>query len=194
MADRNFYSFNGPADSGRTVAVGDVFLDPAVEWASALKFSTGLRDFRCLAASVPGGHDACLDVNNLCADLLIIADELIPNGNFAATIKGGARNITTRVKRLLGHGKVCDVMLDDWSDQSHAPTENILLDWRTDDGSPVTVVALKARPRLAPGSGPYRFLIPAWLNPRLLGYPIGAAFEVLRRWGFFRSAANGASP
>ena len=190
MSDRNFKSFNGPHDNAKSVRVPDISFGTDLEWASALKFSTGLRDFTVCAGTVPGGHDACLDVNNLCDGITIIADELIPNGNFAATIKGGSRNIRMRVRRLLGHGKVADVMLDDWSDQSHAPTENIVLDWRTADGSPVTVLALKARPRLAPGSGPYRFLIPAWANPSWLGHPIGAAFEVLRRWGFFRAAAN----
>ena len=118
-----------------------------------------------------------------------------PQGQFVQTTKGGAKNIHSRFREIVGHGTVCDFLYDDWSDQSHAATKGCGLDATMADGSAVRVIALKTKPYLMAGSGPYSF--PWWhsLNWRIPftvnHYVVGFIFDTARRWGFFRSASNG---
>ncbi len=191
MGDINKHSFIGPDDDGKGVYLGDVSLEAGTNWASAIKVTGQVQDLTISADTVPGGHDACVDINNRVRHVGVTIYDAVPHGEFAATIKGGARDVRLTIRKLHGHGKVADVITDDWSDQSHDSTAGIELDITTADGSPVTVLALKAPPAFVYGSGPYKFLFPwPWLNPRWLGYPCAAAFEILRRWGLFRSSAN----
>lgn len=188
MSDTNLLSFTGPSDNGKIVSLGDV---DGSGYSSALKFTSGLSGLNLSAGKVLGGHDACVDVNNKANGLSLTLDSALPQGQFVATIKGGANHIWLTVHTIVKHGKVCDIITDDYSDQSHDPTSLVVLDCKMADGSPVRVIALKTKPVLAPGSGPYKFLFPwPWLNPSWLGYPCGFIFDTLRRWGFFRSEAN----
>lgn len=191
MGDINKHSFVGPDDNDKTVVLGDVVLEAGTNWASAIKITGQVENLQVHADFVPGGHDACVDINNRAQNVVVAIDEAVPHGEFAATIKGGARDVMLTIHKLHGHGRVADVILDDWADQSHDPTSGIWLDILSADGSPVTVLALKEPPKFADGSGPYKFVFPwPWINPRWLGYPCAAIFEILRRWGFFRSASN----
>lgn len=196
MSDRNLKSFVGPEDNNSTVDISETFDAGQGGYSSALKFSVGLRYFFGVFQKVIGGRDACVDVNNLCQNLSIYVHELQPTGQFAITCKGGSKNVTIG-GGLTAHGKDCDVMLDDWSDQSHAPTENVVLNITSKTGNPVRVRAMKNKPHLQGGSGPYTFVFPQpWINPRLpvIGHPWAFIFETLRRWGFFRAQSNANTP
>ncbi len=192
MSDINKHSFNGPDDNGKGINLGDVYLDPKIDWASAIKCTSQLRDFTLKAQSVPGGHDAVVDINNQCNGISVGIETAFPNGQFLTTIKGGSKNITLSVGRLYGHGKVCDVMLGDWSDQSHKRVENVTLDIHSPpENGPVTVIWLgSTRPILAPGSGPYKFIGLPRCTPQPVVDLTTYVFYTLRRWGFFRSQAN----
>lgn len=186
-ADENLFSFNGPDSNGQSVYAGTADASSG-GYASALKFSTGLRDFTIHAEKAVGGRDACVDVNNLCRALDITVDELWPTGQFAATLKGGSQDVILR-GRLMRHASKFDVIIGDWSDQSHEPTIRITLAIIPADGQPVVVCVLKgARPIEKPGTGPYVYRFPdpdAWYHDLCV-----FGFETLRRWGFWRAQAN----
>jgi len=194
MKDVNLLSFVAPVNNKGELTAG--LLDASgpspdgTPYASALKFSGQLQNFKAAAKVVHGGHDACVDVNNRASGLEISADMFWSHGEFVATIKGGASYVVLTGTIFHG-GTVTDVMLDDWSDQSHEPTHDIVLCLKRQDGAAVRVIALKNLPVFGEHSGPYS--LPWWtvLNFKIGPYwLIGSSFEVLRRWGFFRSAAN----
>lgn len=188
MNDTYLRSFTGPDDNDGMSALGGPI--DGTHYSAPLKFTSGLTNFTFINQDVvTGGKNAAVDVNNKCQHLEIELSRVIPRGEFVATSKGGAEDVLIKIESLLGHGKVCDLITDDWSDQSHDPTKGVRYDVTAFDHSPITVIALKEPPTFI-GGGPYVFLFPwPWINPRWLGYPCGKAFEVLRRWGFFRGAA-----
>lgn len=197
MRDVNVRSFTGPADNGRIVDESDAQIDASQEGrASAVKCTGQLRDFRGVWRKLIGGRDACADSNDLVSDVTITVEEATPTGQFVGVSKGGARNVHYIFKRIMAHGRVCDFIYDDYSDQSHLATKGNSLAARMDDGSPVVVYALKTKPSLvtAGGFGPYVF--PWWqaFNWRVPFtenyYVVGFIFDTLRRWGWFRAAAN----
>ena len=189
--DTNLKTFAGPYDNGKTVDFGDAVFDASGGFASGLKFTSAIADIDVTAMKVIGGHDACIDVNNSASRVHVRVEEARPLGEFAVTTKGGSFDIAVKIDRLTAHGRVCDLITDDWSDQSHKATSGVIYDVRTDDGTPVTVIALKTKPSFVAGSGPYKFLFPwPWINPVWLGHPWGFAFDTVRRWGFFRKDSN----
>jgi hypothetical protein len=195
MSDTNLFSFNGPDDNGKTVALGDVDAGGPTpsggRYSTALKFSTALQDLKLVASgTVTGGKDACVDVNNYCRNLDITIAQAKATGQFVATVKGSSDQVTIR-GMILARGTVCEVILGDWSDQSHARDTNVCLDLKMIDGSPVRVIVLASDfPVEMAGSGPYRYLfIKPWF-PEWLHWLIVFGFETLRRWGLFRSQAN----
>ncbi len=205
--DFNLHSYTR-ADSGRSYGLAWIHLEPGTDWASAIKVSDRVHDLTVTAMSAPGGHDAVVDINNGASHVEVRLEEAIPQGHFAATIKGGATDVYLKIEKLLTRGRVCDVCLDDWSDQSHEPTRRVELNVIAADGKPVRVIAFKGRPTFTKGSGPYVYAFPwsplgrfaflgyvlgplfAYANPRWLGHPWGFAFDTLRRWGLFRKDGN----
>ena len=196
MSDTNLHSFIGPDDNGRTVDLGDVAVDPT-KIASSAKCTRGVKGLTVTARRAQGGKDAVADTNDRAEDVSVTVEEAEPQGQFVGLVKGGARRIHYCFPRILSHGKVCDFIYDDWSDQCHDATKGCSLAARMADGSPVRVIALKTKPSLVEtdGFGPYSF--PWWqpLNQRIPFtenyYVVGSAFDVLRRWGLFRAQANG---
>lgn len=198
--DTNYRVFVGPDHNGTVNELGD--LTPPPGTASAIKCTTGVTGLIVRAGKVVGGHDALVDCNNKARGVEVTIDVGVPLGEFAAVIKGGCRSVAITIRNLLNHGKVADVILDDWADQSHDSTGDVRLNITRADGKAVRVMAFKAKPTFAPGSGPYTYCFPwsplgsfSWLgyplgfafqyfNPRWLGYPLGFAFDTLRRWGF----------
>lgn len=189
--DINLRSFNGPDDNGKTFDLRGQTLDASGGDASAIKCSTGLARCTITAGDVIGGHDACVDVNNLCQTVGVEVARATATGQFIATIKGGCQMVTLKVAQILRRGSVCEVILGDWSDQSHLWCEGVTLDCHMADGSAVRVIVLASEfPVEAPGSGPYRYMyIKPWF-PRVLHELIVFGFETLRRWGFWRSQSN----
>jgi len=194
MPDININSFLGPDDNGRTVMLGDV-LPPAnaAELASAIKCTRLVRDLTLYGGTVYGFRDAVVDVNDRAYNLAVHLEQWWPSatGQFAATVKGGASRVVLQ-GRLMRHARKYDVIIGDWSDQSHDPTTLVSLGLVPDDGQPVTVCVLKGtKPIELPGTGPYRYCFP---NPDACYHDLAVfGFETLRRWGAFRSASNNPS-
>ena len=194
MLDSNLHAFAGPADNGKTVVLGDPVdgsvVDPATgaPYASALKLTGALTSFRLTAGKVTGGHDACVDINNLCRNVAVEVAELWPTGQFAATIKGNTVGWALR-GRLMCHAKRFAVIVGDWSDQSNLYTMGGVLGITPDDGQPVVVCVLAGtKPQLEPGTGPYVFRFP---SPDMPGHDLCVyGYQTLRRWGFYRAEAN----
>ena len=190
MADRNYISFDDPARCNDTEQhLGELLLDQSITWASCLKITAGVRNLTVSSPMVPGGTDACVDINNRAYRPRVTIGEARPAGQFAATIKGGVVEPYLEIRRLLTRGTVADVILGDWSDQSHDPVIRPELNITPADGRPVRVLVLKSeRPVFTPGSGPYVYLFPSPNLPAHAAFVFG--FETLRRWGFFRGRAN----
>lgn len=185
--DVNLYSFNGPDQNNGTVTIGTADASTG-GLSSALKFSTGLSGFTLHAEKAYGGRDACVDVNNKCRALRIVVDELWPTGQFAATIKGGSKAVSL-TGRLMRHAKTYDVIIGDWSDQSHDSTAGVSLAITPDDGRPVTVCVLAGeKPVEVKGTGPYAYQFPKPDDPFHDLWVF--LFETLRRWGAWRTQAN----
>lgn len=151
--DKNYLSFNGDAAgnvwlNGVLIAqaempgVREYVIEGAVEppddtYADALKFS-GVQRLRVVVDRVVGGREDCVDVNNHCRDVEVVARlGFVPRGKYVATIKGGSRNITLRGP-VLGHGTEVDFDCGNHSDQSDNETQGITLDLWTPDGSAIT--------------------------------------------------------
>ena len=195
MADINLFSYVGPQDNDAAHSLGDLSPLPAgTNWASPIKISGGVQRLTVAAGIVDGGHDAVVDVNNHATDITVFVAHARPRGEFVQTVKGGAKNVHSNFPAIEGHGSVCDFIYDDYSDQSHDATKDCGLNATMKDGSAVYVIALKTKPSLFPGSGPYRF---SWWQPLNLRVPfttnyyvVGFIFDTLRRWSFFRAASN----
>ena len=189
--DYNLYSFNGPADNGRTVVLGDIDASgvdaQGNRYSSALKFSTSLKDFTLIVGDVIGGKDACIDINNSCDGVEITAKSLTPTGEFVATVKGNSQNVKIHCDDVRSKGSVVDVIGGDWSDQSHLYVLKWVLDLARKSGGTISVWCLAA---LKPTElrGPYKYNFP---HPDAFYHDfIVWCFETLRRWGFFHSSAN----
>lgn len=181
--DLNLVSFNGPADSGRTVDFSTQNFDGSCGYNDTLKFSTGLFNFTGRFGLVTSGSEDAVDVNNLCHDLDLSASRWILRGSMGFTIKGGSRNVRLSGP-VEGHGRETDVDIGNASDQSHVWVTGTRLNLLSVDRSPIRVRVLGGDlPFLEPGSGPYRFVFPwRWLPLR---YVAVKTFLEFRRHGFF---------
>lgn len=182
--DKNLFSFTGD-EKGNIWLNGDILfwdkdyngdtreytldfrdIDVADDIADTLKFS-GARDLTVFVqGNVPGGYEDCIDVNNHCKNLTVIAEGLIPRGRYCATIKGGSANIKI-VGNLLSHGEATDVALGEHSDQSMLPTVGVSLGITSIDGSKVDYWQFNANnPSFLDGTGPYNqeIKIPSWFR------------------------------
>ena len=167
MSDYNLYNFYD-TDSGREFVYDDPMGDgtPTPSWSDTVKITSGCADFKLTADAIYGGKEDCVDINNRCVGIEVVAN-FHPQGKYVATIKGGVRGVL--LKGILnGHGKEVDIDLGNWSDQSSQKTQGVKLDLVAYDQSPVTVRVLNAeKPVLVPGSGPYRYVFPhpdAWYH------------------------------
>lgn len=155
--DINFRSF---ADQDNVHLDGAVF-DPSAEGedekliADALKFShltnSSFTRGRVLAELV---KENAVDANRLCENVHV-EDYLLVGGAQAAIVcKGGCKNMVfSRVKITPAASAWCDVLWDDYSDQSKAPSTGELIDVVRTDGKPVRVVFGRfVRPKIVGGN------------------------------------------
>ncbi len=189
MPDINKHSFDNPSFDGDDVDLGAVYLDPDINWASAIKITSAVKNLTVRASSCPGGGDACVDINYKAFEPKVFIGDAMPSGQFVATMKGGCIRPELNIRRVLGRGKVCEFILGDWSDQSHDPVIDPVLNAVPGYSGKLRVICLKSdRPKFITGSGPYEFLFP---SPNLPAHGlIVYGFETLRRWGMFREKAN----
>jgi hypothetical protein len=140
-----------------------------------LKFSNS-QNGHIQAEEIVGGKEDCVDINNGSSDLHIVADSWKSGGLYVATIKGQSSRIA-----LNGwvdvHGSVVDLDVDNYSDQKHAPSQDIYCGWRTRDGSPIRWRSwMGCRPRFAVGQ-PTECL---FCLPAPLGFVVNRGYQLLK--------------
>lgn len=158
MSDKNLVSYyetsNGKVINYET-DIGNPTTNP--DWSDSLKITSQCTDFTFLGKAIYGGQEDCVDMNNRCNNVRVVA-EFHPQGKYVATIKGGCTNIFLE-GTIYGKGKEVDVDIGNWSDQSTNPTTGVVLDVKKADGSPVYVRVLNgAAPTLKGGN--YKFIFP----------------------------------
>lgn len=125
---------------------GDVDANPS-QYADAVKFSGVRRLHVIVTGIIYGGAEDCVDVNNKCYQVTLVAlGGFRARGNFVGTIKGGSKQITIRGE-VLSHGTEVDFDFGNHSDQSDDETQGIFLDvwaeftvtWRQLNASDVTL-------------------------------------------------------
>jgi len=153
MSDHNLASF---ADHYDLLIEDRVFLPPAGEHIEdSLKCSSLTRSTfrRCVSF---GGLENALDCNRLCRDLRFESCSFFNGEQAAIVIKGGCERITfTGCLLCRAEKSWCDVLLDDWSDQSRQPSREIdLRGLHRTDGAKVRIVVGRGWGRILPSYNP----------------------------------------
>lgn len=158
MKDRNYYQFTGDAAGNVWLAIGDGDrekvadasqlgireythegdLIPPAGNQDTLKFS-GVRRLRVIVTGrIVGGSEDCVDVNNGCEYIEVIAEGgYEARGRHVATIKGRSRYIRL-AGEILRHGSIVDIDLGNHSDQSSERTEGVTLALTNREERPIT--------------------------------------------------------
>lgn len=166
--DKNFYALPQQVDS---IDTGDLI--PSADfapWSDTLKGSAACGPENGVgmvnAGIVQGGQEDCCDLNNGSQRLRIYAKEWRSGGTYVTTQKGHLRDIEIG-GLITRHGSVVDVDIDNYSDQSHRASENIRLNFTTNDGSPVTWRSWRGcKPVILNPEQKYvcKFCLPAWVG------------------------------
>lgn len=101
----------------------------------ALKITSGARDITVYAKTIIGGSEDCIDVNNQCRNIRVVADVWKPAGRYMATIKGGSEGITLE-GTVARKASELEIDCGNWSDQSNGPTASVTCLMSMADGSP----------------------------------------------------------
>lgn len=155
MSDKNYLSFANEPNLGTRV-LNTLVPDPSfAPWSDTLKFSDA-HNGTVILSKIQGGLEDCMDANNGSSGLIVHADEWHSGGSQVITIKGGCEDF--EISGLIAtKGKVVDVDIDNYSDQSHAPSRNIRLNLKTNNGSPVVWRSLMGcKPTILNPEQPYR--------------------------------------
>jgi hypothetical protein len=181
LMDRNYFSFNGPINSGQVVHLAGVMNGAGYD--DTVKCSTGLRNFRAVLGTVISGSEDALDVNNHCQNLEIHASRWVfPLGHAATgfTVKGNSHNIT--ISGDVDGDPLVD--LGNASDQSTVWCTGIRLNLRRLDRKPIRVrVLCSTYPEEVAGSGPYEYVFPSNIRWSPLRRFLMKCFMELRRHG-----------
>ena len=135
--DNNLYSICNQTNIG-CCHIGDVLA--STQHADALKI-TNSKNGIINAGKIIGGYEDCVDINNHCSGVTIIAELWEPRGDYLATIKGGSSVIQLH-GIVRGHGKVVDIDIGNISDQSDDLTTMVMLNLKHEDGDPITIRVL----------------------------------------------------
>jgi hypothetical protein len=149
--DVNFSSY--AQQSGLVIEDREFRPTPGVAIADTLKFS-GAHDCTVRRCQSWGGLENAIDLNNGCTNILIENTVLHGGDQAAIVVKGGCRDITLR---RVGIDPVpsawCDILWDDFSDQSHRQSTGLLEEVTRLDGKPVRLVCGRfSRPQIAGGN------------------------------------------
>lgn len=139
--DHNFTSY---ADQDG-VRVDGITFDPTIEgplssFADTFKLSHTTNS-RFSNITVIGGAENAIDANRFCLNCLITQAKLIGGSQAAIVVKGGCAQMNfVDVLITPSSQSWCDVLWDDFSDQSRRPSTGTLLNVRRKDGAPVRIV------------------------------------------------------
>lgn len=139
MSDHNYKSFSGL--EGFTVINIEVSPEDPRGFDDTLKLSA-CSHFEFDGGRVAGGRENAVDVNNRCAQGLFNHLRLVGGDQASIVVKGGSKGIVFADCVLEPSPKSwCDVLIDDWSDQSQDSSTVLLKNLTRADGRPVRVVA-----------------------------------------------------
>lgn len=112
---------------------------PNFDYDSYLKVSYPTNGLELDGVTVRCGKENVLDMDHVfdCYIYGSFGSNKKP-GKQIITIKGGSSDITVEGK-ILCHGKLCDVTIGDWSDQSSLTSRDIVINLKSSDGRPVKV-------------------------------------------------------
>lgn len=161
--DKNFLSYAG--QSVGAVDLTGKLVPPAdfAPWSDTLKFSNAGNAI-ITGDVIQGGLEDCLDANNNSQGINVHIGRWRSGGKQVCTIKGGVKDI--EVGGVIEvHGSNTDVELDQYSDQSHEPVQNVRLNFKTLDGSPIHYKSwMGVRPKILNPEQKYvcDFYLPYW--------------------------------
>lgn len=147
MSDKNYLSFNGD-DAGNIWLNGEKIFDaaepgtrvytiegdvapPDLSYSDTLKFSRVQRLTVRVIGVVYGGKEDCVDMNNKCRDVAVMALGFHAQGKYVWTVKGACQRCAI-AGPLLVHGNVTDVEVGNHSDQSDDITGPVRIDLVSD--------------------------------------------------------------
>lgn len=154
--DKNYKSF---ADVDNLYISNVCFKPSSEEFDDILKLSHATN---CVVSNVVvfGGKENAIDLNRTCENITILGCRLYGGRQAAIVVKGGCKNIYISGTQIAQDpSSWCDVLVDDWSDQSRKASEVTLVSCYREDGKPLRIVFGRFRkPKIA--STNYRIL---WL-------------------------------
>ena len=172
-ADNNLVSF---ADQSGLLITGQIYGARGLGFGydDVLKCSN-LRDSTFISCAAYGGQENALDCNRFCQDLVFRACAFVGGEQAAIVIKGGCSNIAfvdcaiSRTKKSW-----CDILVDDWSDQSRNPSRGLDLRgiYRL-DGAKVRMVIGRGWGRVLPLYDPAKAEILFWKSAGVHLYNLG---------------------
>jgi hypothetical protein len=137
-ADINFRSYSDL--TGFAVNNCDINPDATQKWSDALKVSH-CRNFQFDGGSVIGGSENAIDCNRNCDNGLFNRMRLLMGEQASIVVKGGCTDIVfADIEITPAQNAWCDVLWDDWSDQSQLPSTGLLKNVTRTDGKPVRLV------------------------------------------------------
>lgn len=151
-ADQNFFSiaenkcelYSGTDHPVPATIPNPPYFIPSDEgWDAVLKICDYTSDIHLDGVVVSQGFENAVDFNNRVQFVTlqnVVFGVNKATGDQVITIKGGCSNIGL-MGRIFSHGRKADIVLGEWSDQSHDPVHDLDLSGIVrDDGKPVTVI------------------------------------------------------
>jgi hypothetical protein len=136
MSDRNYKSY----EFLESQVIEDFELVPD----DPLSYDDAMKVYMCNncmfhGGRVVGGKEDCIDIGRESSGNAFRRFRLTPLGMYAFTIKGGSNDNYFEDTLLIGHGKVVDIEVGNWSTFNYDLSTNTLFDdIRASDDKPVT--------------------------------------------------------
>ncbi len=137
--DKNFASY---ADQAGIIVEDKIFLPNQRGYADILKASH-LEDsvFRRIVVHAEDATENAFDANRFCKRVQLLDSRLVGGKQAAIVVKGGCTEMRFDDVRIEPHpDSWCDVLWDDWSDQSQLPSSGAFRRVVRMDGKPLRVV------------------------------------------------------
>lgn len=141
MAEKNLVSYAGLSG---VILIGETIDASVGGYADALKFSD-CTDCSVVACTITGGAEDALDINRG-TRFRFDRCRFNSGGRYAATVKGGASEITFE-HCIFTAGREVDIDLGNWSDQAKPPAKTTgvrFINCFRDDGQPLRIRCLWA--------------------------------------------------
>lgn len=136
MPDINYQSYSGVSD----LYINGEIVSPMtpIKYDDVLKVSASHRlMFENVTVNALGARENALDVNNLCTDISFHSCRFLGGNQAAVVLKGGSNVLLNRCTLRSGFSAESDILVDDYSDQSKAPSRVVIKDCVSASGAPI---------------------------------------------------------